>query len=270
MHFAQELVDRIIDFLHDDPTTLVRVSLVSRAWFGRTRTYIYESLKITDYKLLSSDLSYLTPLCGYVKTLHITWSGDLTDPSAILDCFEHSELQTLAIHSCELHTFEEQTIRRCFAKFPCASITTLELHDISPTHRTLLILLSLFPNVDNLTISVDRWCMDKLAPGPLGSNHGDTVQRVSPPRLGGSFKFFDLSGKGYWGFHGNKLLRTIATLPLQFQTVSLNITEQSWKETSALLNSCSKTVRKVFARVPCRKSRPCIPSKVPRTQCTAV
>ena len=245
MHLAQELVDYIIDFLHDDPETLIQASLVSRAWVGRTRTHLCESLKITSPKLSSSNPSCLTPLSGYVKTLHFTWSRDLANPSAVLDCFEQSEPHTLAIYSCELRSLDEQTIQRCFANFPCASITTLELHDVSPNRGSFLALLSLFPNVDNLTISVNRWWADKPGFGPLGG--------VSPPRLGGSFKFFDPPGQRFWGFHRNRLLRTMATLPLQFRTVSLNITEEYWEEASSFLNSCSKTVRMVFMGLPCRK-----------------
>ena len=39
---------------------------------------------------------------------------------------------------------------------------------------------------------------------------------------------------------------SIAVLPLQFQTVSLDIREQSWEEISKFLMSCSNTLRKVF------------------------
>ena len=117
----------------------------------------HKSLKITDSKLSSLDRSYLIPLSGHVKTLHFTWPTDTTDPSALLDCFEQSGPHTLAIHSCELHILDEQTMRRCFAKFPCASITALELRDISASRGTFLILLLLFPNVDDLIISVNEW-----------------------------------------------------------------------------------------------------------------
>jgi len=263
-------VDYIVDFLHDDPTALIQASLVSRAWVGRARTHICESLKITRSKLSSSNPSYLTPLCGYVKKLHFTWPRDLVDPFAVFDCFERSEPHTLAIHSCELQTLGQQTTRRCFAKFPCASITALELHDISPTHRTLLILLSLFPNVDDLTISVKRWQKDRPDAGPLGNNGNETIQHTSPPRLRGRFKLFDPPDRGFGDCHRGKLLRTMAALPLQFQTVSLDIREQSWEEIATFLRSCSKTVRKVFVGVPYRKSRPCIMSKVPRAQRTNV
>jgi len=264
MHLAQELVDYIIDFLHDDQADLIRVSLVSRAWVGRARTYLCESLKITSRKLSSLNPSYLTPLCGYVKILYFVWSRNLTDPPAVLNCFELSELHTLVVHSCELPILSEQTVRRCFAKFPRASITTLELRDISLAHRTPLILLSIFPNVDNLMISIDRWWAEKPISYPMGNDQFEAIQRISLPRLRGCFKFLDVPGQGVLGFHST--LRTIATFLPQFQTVSLNTKEQSWEEVLDFLSSCSQTVRKVYIGLAYRKSRPCVASPVLRAE----
>ena len=259
MDLAQELVDYIIDLLQDDQITLLRVSLVSRAWVPRTRTYLCKSLNITRSKLSSLNPSHLTPLCKYVKALDLTWPTN-TNPSAILDCFEGSRLHTLTIHSCKLYALRERTTRRCFAKFPSASITALKLYDISPTHETLLILLSLFPNVDDLTISVDEW-----KDGPRSdTDESEIIRRISPPRLRGSFKSFDPPSREFRGprrgkILRGKLLRTIATLPLRFQTVSLSVSGQSQEEIGAFLNSCSKTVREVFVVLPHRESWPHIP-----------
>ena len=252
LHLAQELVDYIIDFLRDDPTTLLQVSLVSRAWVDRTRTHLFESLSITDSKLSSANPYYLTQLCKYVKTLHFKWPTN-ANPSSILNRFGRSRLHTLAIHFCELHTLDEQAIRRCFAKFPCTSITSLELNYITSTNETFLILLSLFPNVDDLTISACEW---KDEPG---ANDNHIARRITPPRLSGSFKSFDPPTRRYLELNRGKLLRTIAALSPRFHTVSLGIGEQSREEIGTLLDSCSKTVKKVFLILPYSKSWPCTP-----------
>jgi hypothetical protein len=264
MHLPQELADYIIDFFHDDSRTLIQASLVSRAWVGRARSHLCESLKITLPKLFSLDLSHLPPLCGYVKALHFTWPGAAIDSSAVLGCFEQSGPHTLALHSRELSDLDEQTIRRSFAKFPCASITTLELYEVSPIHKKLLVFLSLFPNIDDLTISVIRRWTDSWE-----DDDDEVDHHISPPRLRGSFKFFDPPGRGHWGFHRGAILRTLATLPLRFQTVSLDGEEQSGEEISTFLNSCSKTVRKVFVGSFYRKPRPRIPSN-PHAHCANV
>ena len=262
VHLAQELVDHIIDFLRDDPTTLLRVSLVSRTWVCRSRTRLCESLKITHSKLIYLNPSYLAPLCKYVKTLHLTWPTNY-DLSDVLDCFGRSGLHTLVIHSCALHSLHEWIMRQSFAKFPCTSITALHLYDTSPSHGTLLILLSLFPNVDDLSISAIDW-----KDGP-DSDDDESAQLISPPSLRGSFKSFD--PPQWWALklrpERSGFLRTIAALPLQFQTVSLHIMEQSRGEVGAILNSCSKTVRRLFVTLPIRKSWPYILSTVPCVQC---
>ena len=111
VHLPQELVDYIIDLLHDDPRTLMQAPLVSRAWLGRTRSHLCETLKITRSKLVSSSPSHLPPLCGYVKTLQFTWLEPSTNLPAVLDCLEQPEPHTLALRSCELHNPREQIIR---------------------------------------------------------------------------------------------------------------------------------------------------------------
>jgi hypothetical protein len=179
MRLPQELVGYIIGLLRDDPRILIQASLVSRTWLGRTRSHLCESLKSTRSKSLSSNPSHFPPLCGYVKAFHFMWPEISTNPPAVLDCFEQSELHTLALHSCELHRLREQTIRRSFAKFPCASIRALELREISTTHRTSLILLSLFPSVDNLTISPNLWGGEILGPG-LWRNDDNGIQHIPP------------------------------------------------------------------------------------------
>ena len=157
--------------------------LAPRAWLGRTRSHFCKFLKITRPKLPSSDPSRLPPLRRYVQILHFTCPSDATDPSTALDCFERSEPHTLALRSCDLRDLGEQTVRRCFARFPCTSITTLELREISLTHGTLLVLLSLFPNVDNFTISPNhRWEY-----GPGNDDDDKILQHVSPSPIRGSF-----------------------------------------------------------------------------------
>ena len=249
MHLPQELVDHIVDFLHDDPIALAQASLVSRALLGRTRSYLCETLKITRSKVLSSNPSHLLPLCGYVKVLHYTWpespiwSGGpfSANPHLVLDCFEQSEPHTLALHSYGLTSLNEQIMKRPFAKFPCASIAILELHEISLPHRVFPPFLSLFPNVDDLKISTSQW-----QEGMWGGDHDAIVEHTSPPRLRGSFKLLDLPGDEYRGSYHGKILHTLAALPLYFQTVSLDVRGQPREAISAFLNSCSGTVRKVF------------------------
>lgn len=162
MHLAQGPADYIINLLRDDPVALIQVLLISRAWVGRVRAHICETMTIARGKLVALNPSFFAPLrTRQDPPFHMAMKYHRSIRIRSLDCFEMSELHTLVISSCELHSLDEQTIRRCFAKFPCPSIITLWSHDISSTHRTSLALLLLFPNVDNLVTSLNRWGKDR-------------------------------------------------------------------------------------------------------------
>ena len=212
-----------------------------------------------------SDLSHLTPLCGLTKILRFAWPMDGTYTSAVLSCFEQSQLHTLAISSFPLGCLSGQMIRQYFSKFPCTSVTTLALHDIHPTNRALLVFLSLFPNVDNLSISVNHW-IHRSGSALVGNDDDEIILRTCPPRFRGSFKFFDPPGGAVWGCQRGKLLRTIAVFPLQFQTVSLAIADQYWQDTWCFLDSCSKSAKKVFVKLGCGEYQTRVPCTRPGAQ----
>ena len=112
MHLVQESVGYIIDFLHDDPATLVQISLVSRAWIGRTRTHLCKSLKITRPKLLSSDPSYLC--CSADTSRHFTLRGQVTSSTHPLSWIASSSLN-LTLSSFIPVKYASSKKRRCFA-----------------------------------------------------------------------------------------------------------------------------------------------------------
>ena len=98
-----------------------------------------------------------------------------------------------------------------------------------PTHRILVILLSLFPNVGDLMISPNlrRGEVPDLG---LWGNNDDEIQHASLRRLRGSFKFLDLTNRDYRGFYHDRVLRFLAASPLQSQTVSLDVIGRPWGE----------------------------------------
>ena len=117
---------------------------------------------------------------------------------------------------------------------------------VIPEHRQL----------DDLWQSFGPW--DDV-PGhglPVVGGGGNQVhQPVSPPCLRGIFKF----NHNIWGFQQIQPLITLATLPIQFQTVSLNTSRLHWSHVLTFLRACSKTVRKVFIESPPCKFQPLIP-----------
>jgi hypothetical protein len=47
-HLAQELLDHIVDHLHQDHQALQECSLVSKSWIPRTRKHLFAEVKLTD------------------------------------------------------------------------------------------------------------------------------------------------------------------------------------------------------------------------------
>ena len=89
--------------------------------------------------------------------------------------------------------------------------------------------LSLFPHIDDLTISPNLLEEEISRPG-LWGNDDDGIQCISPPLFRGSFKFLDLSSLDHWGFYRDRVLRSLVASSLQSHTGSLDIIGQSWGE----------------------------------------
>ena len=252
----QELVEYIIDFLHDDKNTLVQACLVAKAWVHPARVHLCETVRITGRKLLEpSNLSYLLLLCKYIKVLEFAWPRSTINLSPLLDCFERSELHTLTLWAWEL---SRETAVQSLSRFPCSFVTTLEILNVAPTSIAPSLLLSSFPNIDYLTISVYPFWHQIRITDVLGNNSDGFIRHIPPPPLRGSFEYRNLAHRETPPDR-RSILHTIASLPPQFQTVSLNTTAQSSDDLSFFLRSCSKTakkisilfaVRKYFLRIP--------------------
>lgn len=157
MHrLPQELTDYVFDFLHDDPDTLKRVSLVSKPWLDCSRRHLFETLLIRHSELTDLGSANLATPCKYTRRLIFLWTSDAAKVFLMLNNFKDSEVHTLILRSCQLYGFDEPSLRRCFSTFPCTMVTSLEFRSISCQQRIFLALISLFPNLDNLTVAVYR------------------------------------------------------------------------------------------------------------------
>ena len=80
----QELVDQIIDFLHDDHPTLQSCTLVARAWLPSSRLHLFTNITIgvnspRFYEFLAEFLAYTRSSCAfgpqYVREMTLTGLG---------------------------------------------------------------------------------------------------------------------------------------------------------------------------------------------------
>ena len=78
-HLPAEMLDRVVDYLHDTRDALRNCCLVSKSWIPRTRMHLFADIEfptarsLQSWKEASPDPS-TSPAC-YVKTLHIDWAA---------------------------------------------------------------------------------------------------------------------------------------------------------------------------------------------------
>ncbi|RPD53069.1 hypothetical protein L226DRAFT_347986 [Lentinus tigrinus ALCF2SS1-7] len=73
-HFPAELVDVVIDFLHDDPRTLKTCALVSRSWLISSRYHLFHTYTISDRLKAQNCVIFfkITPdVAPYVRRLEV-------------------------------------------------------------------------------------------------------------------------------------------------------------------------------------------------------
>ena len=259
MHrLAQELTDYIIDFLHDDPDALKQVSLVSKAWLDRSRHHLFETFSIKYFKLADLGPTDLTTPCKYARRLIFLWTSDPVKASLMLNNFGKSKIHTLIVHSCRVYHFDQPSLRQCFSTFPCAMITSLELRSLFCQTRMFLALISLFPNLDNLTIAVYRWHEKESS-----ELNEELVNHTIFASFRGHFKLTSARGRLSWGYGRAEALYLLAYMPIRFHTVSFYINENNLSNVSSFLGACAPTVRRIFLDAAHCKPSPCLQNMWP-------
>ena len=237
MHrLPQELTDYIIDFLHDNPRTLKQASLVSKAWLECSRYHLFKTLSIKYSHITNLSQDELAVPSKYVKKL--IFSLPTCNPvkvSLFLSNFQQSKIHTLAIY--RPYQFSQTGIQQCFSTFPCAMITSLEFWGLLCHTQTFLAVISLLPNLDNLTVTSSQWH------GPQ-SPELDQKHTISPS-FRGRFQLINPRGRLSWDFGRTVELSLLARMPIQFHTVSFYINRDNVGNASSFLYRCAPTVRKI-------------------------
>lgn len=102
-----------------------------RTRVGRTRAFLCKPLKINHSKFLTPDPPTSPP------------SADTSRRFAHTSHRHYRRIRYIGLLRATPSSFiplHERAVRRCFAKFPGTLVAALELFDISPARRTLLIL----------------------------------------------------------------------------------------------------------------------------------
>ncbi|KAJ3559639.1 hypothetical protein NM688_g219 [Phlebia brevispora] len=183
--FPQELLDAIIDHLHDDNSTLRRCSLVSRALLESSQYHLFRSLRVTNHNYARNFTAFANFLengasprfCAQVRTLVIRGDqGSYDFPSrALLDrallsliLKKLTHLSSLTISDVRLQDSHTPACRR----FKLEKLIMSSVGSSRDSPRTILSFLDVFAEIGMLQANfVDSWYEPALSQGlmkPLG------------------------------------------------------------------------------------------------------
>lgn len=162
LHFAQELIDEVIDHLHDDIPTLRSCALASRSCAMRARKHIHSNLVIGSRGCGPKMVLYPTKAVHYKKIHHLRTFPTLANCVRTMTASESLEsLTTEPISFPRLHTLRLFNIvwrslsveSAGFIQTALAGIKSLILNNVGfDCFNSFLSLLDAFPALAELTI----------------------------------------------------------------------------------------------------------------------
>ena len=231
-----ELLDHIVDHLHDEPSALRACCIVSRSWVPRARIHLFARVKfrtsifpIESWMKIFPDPSN-SPAC-YTRTL-VIHGGALviaagTDAGRWIRAFH--DIVNLHINT--------------YGLLGNIQFSLIPFHGLSPTIRSLHLELSFarpseifglmfsFPLLEDFALLIFGY----------GNEVGEWTAPLTSPRLTGSL---DLGSRGYVGGIG-RITRPLLELPngLNFTKVGLTLADETdFGSTTNLVSGCSKTL----------------------------
>jgi len=236
MSLPPELIDHILEFLHDDRESLEAASLVAKAWTSWSQAHIFETLHLTPINI-QRWLKNISPdvdgPASHTRTLTLEeyrllpWINPqyLDFPFSSLASFR--DVRSLSLVHWNATLFNGASPEPYFGHFG-KSLRALSLRFCTLAPATLFDLFSLLPNVQDLTIAY-------LFPH---SGKPDTIPDVPEitPSFRGTLSLADLDS-------GHLILKALAALPLRFTTISIQgCTFYEPDAYQMLLTSCRDTL----------------------------
>jgi hypothetical protein len=241
-YLPPEILDCIVDLLHDEPEALERCCLVSKSWVPRTRKHLFAEILFHEenhlelWKKTFPDPS--TSPARYTKTLFVDCSQAVVaadaEPGGWMKGF--SQVVHLGVHS-----------QASFADEP---FSLVPFHGLSPVLKSLRVTAPALPPSWIIDLSLSFPLLEDLGVNP-GNYYGElddnsdsfdgpltVVQPSSPPMFTGSLDL-DLEG----GME--PITRRLLSLPhgIHFRRLALTWShEADHLATTALVERCSHTL----------------------------
>ncbi|KAJ7168887.1 hypothetical protein C8R46DRAFT_1350376 [Mycena filopes] len=138
LHFPPELVDRSIDYLHDDRYTLATCALVSNTWTPASRYHVFGHVNLSDeswreyLRLLTSPFATFAPHSTHTLTFATTRRSNGTLASLLNDIVpklpQFPAVNSLYLGSFDLEEISPHTVTSLAALF--GNITVLDIRHI--------------------------------------------------------------------------------------------------------------------------------------------
>ena len=240
-HLPAEMLDHIVDHLHDAEDALRNCCLVSKLWIPRTRKHLFATIRfITAKRLQSWKETFPDPSISpahYVKTLSIRCPPVLT--AADMGSWAQSFSRVVNLDVASHIDFNESAIS-CLVPFHGFSPTlkSLRITVPYPPHLCIFNLIFSFPFLEDLAIIVFYGSSDDNGDYPEVDEVLTTTQSPSPLMFTGSLELFT---KGRMEPFTHRLLSRPGGIRFQ-KLVLTRIHEEDLLATMALVKGCSYTL----------------------------
>lgn len=261
MGLPQELIDYIMDILHDDLQTLKASSLTCKAMFASSRHLIHQTLHLTrrnNEKILTQGdlcqslsycelrlVSYMGE-CGflqYTRQVHVRDPG-IFIPNTLLPHIQHFQsldrVHTLIIEHYDAVLWAKH-YKSCFVHF-YPTLTSLTLRRPFGRCRTLLRFALQFPNLEHLCF---EWLRGEEGSQPVPA----TADRFPPARGHLRLTFGALIRPPEDFVHVHELRNRISFRSAQFESDFYDIHAQH------MLNMCAHTLENLTIESPGTSTR---------------
>ena len=241
-HLPPEILDSIVNHLHDNSNALKESCLVSKSWVPRTRKHLFAEIRLdteadlTSWKEMFPDPS--TSPAHHTETLHVGCLHVVTVTDAEASGWIRGFSHVVNLKLDALRAYLED-----------AEIFLVPFHGLSPTVKSLHVYLTVLPpsRIFNLVLSFPL-LEDLILVGndtSIQIHNGDgpdgfptTIQLTNPPALTGSLEL-QLGGRI------GPIVPRLLSLPggIRFRSLTLTLCrEEDHSLVNALLEGCSYTL----------------------------
>ena len=240
-YLPPEILDHIIDVIHDTPETLKKCCLVSKSWVPRTRKHLFTDIKIRSADDLKSwNETFPDPSTSpahHTKTLYVGCPHLVTpehaEPGGWITGF--SGVVHLEVADRESTIAEPTASLAPFHGFSPVIKSLRVGFFIIPSSRVFGLILS-FPLLEDLAVVAHRG--SSVCDGDGSDELSAMVQPSNPPTFTGSLDLFMRQGM-------KSIIRRLLFLPsgVHFQKLTLWLfREEDLLLTTALVESCSSAL----------------------------